>query len=91
MMTSIESVLLQTLIVVLISLWAEPVVLSAAPSGIAARGDQTVGTAPNATTRCAPGELLVKWKEGPDSPAATLGNAQIGSTVQRNFREIGWQ
>jgi subtilisin family serine protease len=35
--------------------------------------------------------LLVKWKNGPDSPAATLGNAQIGSTVQRNFHEIGWQ
>jgi subtilisin family serine protease len=60
-------------------------------SGIAAREDQTLGTARNASTRCAQGELLVKWKEGPDSPAATLGNAQIGSTVQRNFHEIGWQ
>ena len=55
------------------------------------REDQTLGTAQNASTRCAPGELLVKWKEGPHSPAATLGNAQIGSTVQRNFHEIGWQ
>src|SRR6185503_10498124 len=55
------------------------------------REDQTLGTAQNASTRCAPGELLVKWKEGLDSPAATLGNAQIGSTVQRNFHEIGWQ
>src|SRR5438876_12284204 len=55
------------------------------------REDQTLGTAQNASTRCAPGELLVKWKNGPDSPAATLGNAQIGSTVQRNFHEIGWQ
>src|SRR5437870_6718431 len=57
----------------------------------AAREDQTRGTAQHASTRCAPGELLVKWKERPDSPAATLGNAQIGSTVQRNFHEIGWQ
>ena len=57
----------------------------------AAREDQTLRTAPNVSTRCAPGELLVKWKDGPDSPTATLGNAQIGSTVQRNFHEIGWQ
>jgi len=35
--------------------------------------------------------LLVKWKDGPDSPAATAGNAQIGSTVKRNFSAIGWQ
>ena len=90
-MTSIESILLKALIVVLVSSCAEPVVLSAAPSGIAASEDQTLRPAPNASTRCAPGELLVKWKEGPDSPAATLGNAQIGSTVQRNFHEIGWQ
>ncbi len=90
-MRSIESILLQTLIVVLVSSCAEPVVLSATPSGIAAREDQTLRTAPSVTTKCAPGELLVKWKEGPDSPAATLGNAQIGSTVQRNFHEIGWQ
>ena len=36
-------------------------------------------------------ELLVKWKDGPDSYAAAVGNAQIGSTVKRNFNEIGWQ
>jgi hypothetical protein len=90
-MRNFESILLQTLIVGLLPLWAEAAVLNAAPSGIAAREDQTLRAVPNASTRCAPGELLVKWKEGPDSPAATLGNAQIASTVQRNFHEIGWQ
>ena len=48
-MTSIESILLQILIVVLVALWAEPVVLSAARSGIAAREDQTLHTLPNVT------------------------------------------
>ncbi|MCI0542015.1 MAG: S8 family serine peptidase, partial [Verrucomicrobiales bacterium] len=36
-------------------------------------------------------ELLVKWKDGPDSYAAAVGNAEIGSAVKRNFNEIGWQ
>ncbi len=35
--------------------------------------------------------LLVKWEDGPNSPAAAAGNAQIGSTVKRNFSAIGWQ
>ncbi len=39
----------------------------------------------------AEGELLVKWKDGPESYAAALGNSMIGSTVKRNFNEIGWQ
>src|SRR5690349_17093358 len=90
-MRSIESKLLPTLILVLVPLWAEPVVLNAAPDTIAAREDQTLRAMPIASRRCAPGELLVKWQEGPDSPAAARGNAQIGSTVQRNFHEIGWQ
>ncbi len=37
------------------------------------------------------GELLVKWRDGPDSHAAALGNSVIGSTVKRNFNAIGWQ
>src|SRR6185503_14499842 len=36
-------------------------------------------------------ELLVKWKDGPNSLAAIHGNAQIGSTVKRNFNALGWQ
>ena len=39
----------------------------------------------------AEGELLVKWKDGPESYAAAIGNQQIGSTVKRNFNAIGWQ
>src|SRR5438128_9941050 len=39
----------------------------------------------------AEGELLVKWQDGPESYAAAIGNAAIGSTVKRNFNEIGWQ
>jgi subtilisin family serine protease len=35
--------------------------------------------------------LLVKWKDGPNSLAAVAGNAQIGSTVKRNFNALGWQ
>jgi len=35
--------------------------------------------------------LLVKWKDGPNSPAATAGNAQIGATVKRNFNALSWQ
>lgn len=35
--------------------------------------------------------LLVKWKDGPTSPAAVAGNAAIGSTVKRNFHALGWQ
>ena len=41
--------------------------------------------------RYAAGELLVKWKDGPDSYAAALGNASIGAAVQRDFSAIGWQ
>lgn len=37
------------------------------------------------------GELLIKWKDGPQSYAAAAGNAQIGSRVRRNFIAIGWQ
>src|SRR5262245_43550888 len=37
------------------------------------------------------GELLVKWKDGPWSYGATVGNAAIGSAVKRNFDAIGWQ
>jgi hypothetical protein len=37
------------------------------------------------------GHLLVKWKDGPESYAAAVGNASIGSTVNRNFNAIGWQ
>src|SRR5262245_58705223 len=39
----------------------------------------------------AEGELLVKWRDGPESYAAAVGNAQIGSTVKRNFNALGWQ
>jgi subtilisin family serine protease len=38
-----------------------------------------------------PPRLLVKWNGGPNSPAATAGNAQIGATVKRNFSTLGWQ
>src|SRR5437867_1436693 len=41
--------------------------------------------------RYALGELLVKWADGPDSYAAAVGNANIGSEVKRNFHQIGWQ
>jgi len=36
-------------------------------------------------------ELLVKWKDGPESYAAAAGNAETGSTVKRNFNALGWQ
>jgi subtilisin family serine protease len=36
-------------------------------------------------------ELLVKWNDGPESYAAAVGNALIGSTLKRNFNMIGWQ
>src|SRR5262245_41924115 len=39
----------------------------------------------------AEGELLVKWRDGPESYAAAVGTAQIGSTVKRNFNALGWQ
>ena len=45
----------------------------------------------NAAPGYAEGELLVKWKDGPESYAAALGNAQIGSAVIRNLDQIGWQ
>jgi subtilisin family serine protease len=35
--------------------------------------------------------LLVKWKDGPESYAAAVGNAWIGSRVKRNFTALGWQ
>jgi len=35
--------------------------------------------------------LLIKWKDGPSSPAAMAGHAQIGSRVTRNFNVLGWQ
>jgi hypothetical protein len=37
------------------------------------------------------GELLVKWQDGPESAAASRGNARIGAEVERSFRQIGWQ
>ena len=36
-------------------------------------------------------ELLVKWKDGPESHAAVVGNTHIGSIVKRNFNALGWQ
>jgi subtilisin family serine protease len=33
----------------------------------------------------------VKWTDAPASQASAEGNAQIGSTVIRNFNAIGWQ
>jgi thermitase len=36
-------------------------------------------------------ELLVKWRHGPESPAAQLANIQMGGSVIRNFPAIGWQ
>jgi len=44
-----------------------------------------------AVLRYAEVELLVKWQDGPESYAATVGNAAVGSTVKRNFNAIGWQ
>lgn len=41
--------------------------------------------------RFAAGELLVRWKDGPESRAAAEGNASVGATVKRNFSAIGWQ
>src|SRR6187401_3201153 len=38
-----------------------------------------------------PPRLLVKWKKGPTSSDCLRGNAQIGSTVKRNFNALGWQ
>src|SRR5262245_39982113 len=40
---------------------------------------------------CAPGELLVKWANGPGTSAAPDGNSRVGATVFRTFDEIGWQ
>ncbi|MBI3417855.1 MAG: S8 family serine peptidase [Verrucomicrobia bacterium] len=37
------------------------------------------------------GELLLKWKDGPESYAAAIGNAQVRATVKRNFNALGWQ
>jgi thermitase len=37
------------------------------------------------------GELLIKWRDGPESSAAVAGNALVGCTVKRNFSAIGWQ
>ena len=45
----------------------------------------------HAATGSRDGRLLVKWKDGPESYAAAVGNASIGSTVKRNFNAIGWQ
>jgi hypothetical protein len=77
-MRSIETILLQTLIVVRIPLWAEPVVLSAAPSGIAAREDQPLRTVPNATTRCVPGKPAAHlyWRSTDYSAGSWLPVAQ---------------
>lgn len=36
-------------------------------------------------------ELLVKWRDGPQSLAAAQGNAQVGSQVLRNFNALSWQ
>ena len=38
-----------------------------------------------------PGELLVKWRDGPMSAAAADGNRSIGASVKRSFEAIGWQ
>jgi subtilisin family serine protease len=35
--------------------------------------------------------LLIKWKDGPNSPAAVAGHAQVGGRVKRNFNALGWQ
>jgi hypothetical protein len=40
------------------------------------------------TTRNQPAREM---KDGPQSDVAAAGNAQIGSTVKRNFSAIGWQ
>lgn len=37
------------------------------------------------------GELLIKWRGGPDSDAAAEGNRKVGSLVKRNFNTLGWQ
>src|SRR5688572_13318325 len=44
-----------------------------------------------ASREYAPTELLIKWKDGPQSEAAALGNAKLGSAVVRNFNAVGWQ
>jgi subtilisin family serine protease len=44
-----------------------------------------------ATSSYAEGELLVKWRDGPESYTAAIGNAQIGARVKRSFKELGWQ
>ncbi len=36
-------------------------------------------------------ELLIKWQGGPQGEPAAFGNAQLGSTVIRNFPAVGWQ
>src|SRR6185503_18867548 len=46
---------------------------------------------PGAASADAAIELLVKWKDGPNSVAATVGNAQLGGAVKRNFNALGWQ
>ncbi len=35
--------------------------------------------------------LLVKWRNGPECPGAAAGNRQLGVTVMRNHRALGWQ
>jgi subtilisin family serine protease len=38
-----------------------------------------------------PAEILVKWRDGPDSAEAAAANAAMGASVRRNFRFLGWQ
>ena len=36
-------------------------------------------------------ELLLKFRDGPESLAAATGHALVGAEVVRTFREVGWQ
>ena len=36
-------------------------------------------------------DLLIKWKDGPESSVASAGNQRLGGKVVRSFPEIGWQ
>lgn len=36
-------------------------------------------------------ELLIKWRDGPQSSTAAIGNTSIGSTVVRQYPGLGWQ
>ncbi len=36
-------------------------------------------------------QLLVKWRDGPESRAAAEGNRGVRATSERNFSSLGWQ